>query len=70
MDRQGAPVIDSKWTATSDGAVEIVLTQAQKSEPYALDVEVAITGEQGESRDVVKLRRARCARGVLERSRQ
>jgi len=56
LDRQGAPVIDSKWTATSDGAVEVVLTQAQKSAPYALDVEVAITGEQGETRHVVKLR--------------
>ncbi|MGH7724513.1 MAG: hypothetical protein ACREOU_03715 [Candidatus Eiseniibacteriota bacterium] len=56
LDQQGAPVIDSKWTATPDGAVEVVLTQAQKSAPYALDVEVAITGEQGERRHVIKLR--------------
>ena len=37
-------------------AVEVVLTQAQESAPYALDVEVAMTGEQGETRHVVKLR--------------
>jgi len=56
LDRQGAPVIDSKWTTTSDGGVEVVLTQAQKSAPYALDVDVAITDEHGESRHAVKLR--------------
>ncbi len=49
LDRTGAPVIDLDWWAIDRGAaVEVVLTQRQAGEPYALDVEVEIVTRDGQ----------------------
>ncbi len=49
LDRTGAPVIDLEWWAIDRGAaVEVVLTQQQAGDPYALDVPIEIEVRSGE----------------------
>lgn len=59
LDRRGAPILEEHWTAVSDGAGHHVrLKIAQNGEPYDLDLEVEVVGEDGASTHTVALRDA------------
>jgi len=49
LDRRGAPWFKVDWTTVDEGRVEIVLTQPEKVEPFALDLDLELSFAEGEA---------------------
>jgi aminopeptidase N len=55
LGRPGHPVLEAEASPGEDGSTDVVVRQVQPDEPWRLDVEIEIRGEEGSRRERVEL---------------